>query len=62
MDREALTLQDRCDACAAAAKVVFKFLNGELMFCNHHANKKRNELLSKSISIFDPQNILNIVK
>jgi hypothetical protein len=61
-DRAELTLQDRCDACAAAAKVVFKFLNGELMFCNHHANKKRNDLLSKSISIFDPQNILNIVK
>lgn len=60
-DRAELTLQDRCDSCGAAAKVVFNFIYGELMFCGHHANEKRNDLLKSSTSVFDPQNILNIV-
>lgn len=60
-DRAELTLQDRCDACGAAAKVVFNFMHGELMFCGHHANTKRNDLLKSYVSVFDPQNILNIV-
>jgi hypothetical protein len=60
-DRAELTAQDRCDACGAAAKVVFTFMQGELMFCGHHANQKRNDLLKSSVSVFDPQNTLNIV-
>jgi hypothetical protein len=56
--REPLTLNDRCDACSAAAKVVFTFLNGELMFCGHHAKDKKDMLMTKCISIFDPNSIL----
>ena len=41
--REPLTANDRCDSCSAAAKVVFTFLNGELMFCGHHYAKIMND-------------------
>lgn len=54
-----LTLQDRCDSCSAAADVVATFLNGELMFCGHHARKNAEMLKSASINIFDPKNSLN---
>jgi len=57
VDRE-LTAQDRCDSCSAAAIVVFKFLNGELMFCGHHTNKHKAVLLEKSIEVWDPKKIL----
>ena len=46
--REPLTANDRCDSCSAAAKVVFTFLNGELMFCGHHAKTKYESLKTKS--------------
>lgn len=51
-----LTLQDRCDSCSAAAKVIAEFLNGELMFCGHHARASYESLKLKAISIFDPEN------
>jgi hypothetical protein len=54
-----LTAQDRCDACSAAASVIATLLNGELMFCGHHARKNADRLKSVSINIFDPQNSLN---
>jgi hypothetical protein len=56
--REPLTLNDRCDSCSAAAKVVFTFLNGELMFCGHHAKDKNESLSLKSISVWDPESVL----
>lgn len=54
-----LTAQDRCDACSAAAQVVATFLNGELMFCGHHARKMQISLIEKSAALFDPQKVLN---
>jgi hypothetical protein len=57
-ERESLTLNDRCDSCSAAAKVVFTFLNGELMFCGHHAKDKHSALALKSISVWDPESSL----
>jgi len=54
-----LTLQDRCDSCSAAALVVATFLNGELMFCGHHARNLSAELAKKAVSMYDPQNVLN---
>jgi len=57
--REPLTLNDRCDSCSAAAKVVFTFLNGELMFCGHHYNKIMNnpegykKMMSFAITVVD---------
>jgi len=56
--REPLTLNDRCDSCSAAAKVVFTFLNGELIFCGHHAKEKYEGLLLKSLSVWDPESAL----
>ena len=57
-----LTAQDRCDSCSAAAQVVVTFLHGELMFCGHHAKEKRDALIAKSATVFDPNNFLNIVE
>jgi hypothetical protein len=57
-----LTLQDRCDSCSAAALVVATFLNGELMFCGHHARKMSAELIKKAVNVFDPQNELSAIK
>jgi hypothetical protein len=58
-DARELTLQDRCDSCSAAAKVIATFLNGELMFCGHHAKDKQSTLIEKALSVFDPQGFLN---
>jgi hypothetical protein len=56
VSKRKLTLQDRCDSCQAAAKVVAEFLNGELMFCGHHARAAHESLKLKAISILDPEN------
>jgi hypothetical protein len=53
-----LSKNDRCDSCSAAAQVVVTFLNGDLMFCGHHANKLKTSLLDKSISVWDPNNLM----
>jgi hypothetical protein len=55
-----LTANDRCDACSAAAQVIITFINGELMFCGHHAKDKQDSLKLKSVNIFDPNNYLNL--
>lgn len=49
-----LTANDRCDSCTAQAKVVATFLNGELMFCGHHARNIKNVLETKAASVYDP--------
>lgn len=59
--RTPLTLEDRCDSCSAAALVVATFLNGELMFCGHHARNVKVHLQSKAIDIYDPENQLSLV-
>jgi len=56
-----LTLQDRCDACSAAAKVVATFLNGELLFCGHHARKMNDTLKIKAVSVYDPEGVTNAI-
>lgn len=61
VDRQ-ITALDRCDSCSAAAKVIAKFINGELMFCGHHAKENRNSLLLKSVNVFDPEDYLNLIK
>ena len=52
------TALDRCDSCGAAAKVIVTFLNGELMFCGHHARDLSEALVKKSISIYDPDEFI----
>ena len=54
-----LTLNDRCDACSAAAKVIATFLNGELMFCRHHAKEKHNDLIKKALEVYDPEGVFS---
>lgn len=54
-----LTLEDRCDACSAAAKVIAIFLNGELLFCGHHAKKMNNDLKLKAVTVYDPEGVTN---
>jgi len=55
-----LTLQDRCDACAAAAKVIATMLNGELLFCGHHGREFKDVLVPKAIRVYDPEGELNL--
>ena len=59
--KRVLTAQDRCDACSAAAQVVATFLNGELMFCGHHAKKNLENLKIKAVEIFDPETYLSLL-
>jgi hypothetical protein len=54
-----LTLEDRCDACSAAAKVIATFLNGELLFCGHHARKMNDTLKVKAVDVYDPEGVTN---
>ena len=55
----ALTLNDRCDTCSAAAKVRATFLNGELMFCGHHAKQKHTDLIQKALEVYDPEGVFS---
>jgi len=57
-----LTLNDRCDACQAAAKVVATLLNGELMFCGHHAREYKTSLKEKSLKVYDPEGVIDLVQ
>jgi hypothetical protein len=50
-----LTALDRCDSCSAAAKVVATLLNGELMFCGHHARELKDGLMKKAAELYDPE-------
>ena len=56
-----LTLQDRCDSCGAAAKVAATFINGELLFCGHHARKAGSNLAKQAISIHDPEGEVDLL-
>lgn len=57
-----LTSQDRCDSCNAAAKVIATFINGELLFCGHHARKLGTNLVLKAVNVYDPEGTFNILK
>jgi len=54
-----LTLQDRCDSCGAAAKVAASFVNGELLFCGHHAREMGPKLIKSAVEVFDPENFIS---
>ena len=54
----ALTAQDRCDSCGAAAKVQATFLNGTLLFCGHHAKRNKDALVSQALVIHDEEGFL----
>jgi hypothetical protein len=56
-----LTLQDRCDSCGAAARVIATFLHGELLFCGHHARKAGSKLVSTALNVYDPEGEFNLL-
>ncbi len=54
-----LTARDRCDqGCGAAAKVLVKGLEGELLFCGHHYNKHEEALASWAYETVDERHLL----
>jgi len=56
-----LTLQDRCDTCGAAAKVLASFLHGELLFCGHHARQAGTKLVTTALQVYDPEGEFNLL-
>lgn len=49
---EALTAQDRCDGCGAAAIKRVELSSGfELLFCNHHYKKSEEKLTSQEARV-----------
>jgi len=62
VENRELTLNDRCDVCQAAAKVVATLLNGELLFCGHHAREHGTSLIAKSLRVYDPEGVFNLVQ
>ncbi len=54
-----LTAHDRCDqGCGAAAKVLVKGLQGELLFCGHHYNKHADKLNAWAYDVIDERDLL----
>lgn len=55
-----LTALDRCDAgCGAAAKVLVKGIEGELLFCGHHYAKHETALDSWAYDVHDERHTLD---
>lgn len=54
-----MNANDRCDRCTAAAMVRFILLNGELLFCGHHAKEFGPALKKSAITIEDPETLLH---
>lgn len=48
-----LTAADRCDECGAQAYIRVELASGELLFCGHHGNEKREALEPIAISWHD---------
>jgi hypothetical protein len=54
-----MNANDRCDRCSAAAKVKATLLNGELLFCGHHAKEYAAKIKEVSIKVEDPEFVLH---
>lgn len=48
-----LTAADRCDRCAAQARVRVVLANGDLMFCGHHAKAYEDSLRAQALEWVD---------
>lgn len=48
-----LNATDRCDECGAQAYIRVELATGELLFCGHHGNEKREALEPIAISWHD---------
>ncbi len=59
LESPTLTALDRCDqGCGAAAKVICKGMEGELIFCGHHYTKFRERLSSWHYEVVDERHVL----
>jgi hypothetical protein len=54
-----MNANDRCDRCSAAAKVRAILLNGELLFCGHHAKEYAAKIKEVAVTVEDPDTILH---
>ena len=54
-----MNANDRCDRCTAAAKVRATLLNGELLFCGHHAKEYAAKIKEVAVTVEDPEMILH---
>jgi hypothetical protein len=52
-----LTAEDRCDRCSARAMVRATLVNGDLLFCGHHARDIFPALTQKAVSVYDPERL-----
>ena len=48
-----LTAADRCDECGAQAYIRVELAAGELLFCGHHGNEKREALEAIALAWHD---------
>lgn len=62
MQESPLTAADRCDICSAKAMVRATLMNGELLFCGHHARKAGTPLVLAAIKVWDPEGVFNYGK
>ena len=53
MNTEPLTLADRCDCCGSQAFVRASFMEGELLFCQHHYSKHYTQIVSQAIWVHE---------
>ncbi len=53
-----LTAADRCDECGAQAYIRVELATGELLFCGHHGNEKREALEPIAVNWQDETNKL----
>lgn len=51
--KPSLTAADRCDECGAQAYIRVELASGDLLFCGHHGNEKRDALEPIAISWHD---------
>ncbi len=54
----ALTADDRCDRCGAAAFVRVVLPHGELLFCRHHYTKHGQSLKAVAVRVDDFSHLL----
>lgn len=54
-----LKLSDRCDRCSAQAFILAKGIQGELMFCNHHYNKFKENIDSWAFEVINELDFIN---
>ena len=57
--RVELTAQDRCDRCGAQAFVRAVLVNGDLLFCGHHARAYGERLEAAALVVEDGTEAIN---